>query len=269
MIDRLRRVAASRFRVGKLRDRLFDRGSSEDERIHEASAYWTDTSDVGVRANAHWDDVGPFEVHGTWAAIGERHLDFFDRMSGIPDHADLGTVVDWGCGGGANVVAFGARASCVFGVDVASETLEEASQRAAAAGLRHFSPILADIAAPEACLDRLPSDADLFLCTYVFELVPTKSYGSRLLDIAHHVLRPGGMAFIQIKYDDGHTRRPRGRYRDLVANATSYGIEEFWMLARGRGFEPDLVKLLPIDELVDDRRYAYFLLVKSEDAPAG
>lgn len=92
------------------------------------------------------------------------------------------------------------------------------------------------------------------------ELIPTPEYGERLLRIAHRMLRPGGVALIQIKYSNGRwATRPRRRsYRSGVAEMTTYRIDEFWQLAQTCGFVAETVELVPRNEL--DERYAYFLL---------
>jgi hypothetical protein len=103
---------------------------------------------------------------------------------------------------------------------------------------------------------------DLFLCFYVFELIPTPEYGERLLRIASRVLAPGGLALIQVKYHDGDFwSQPRGRgYRTSVAGMTTYSVPEFWQLVGKCGLRPVSVELVPENEL--DSHYAYFLVAK-------
>jgi hypothetical protein len=79
----------------------------------------------------------------------------------------------------------------------------------AAEGLRNFTEILIDASNPEASLARIKAPCDLFLSTYVFELLPCPEYGLRVLKIAHDLLAPDGMAIVQVKYseaDDGVTQ---------------------------------------------------------------
>lgn len=104
---------------------------------------------------------------------------------------------------------------------------------------------------------------DVFLCFYVLELVATPEYGERILHIARDLLAAGGLALIQIKYNDGRWRtRPRRRgYRTGLAEMTTYPIHGFWELADSCGLKPELVQLVPRNEL--DQRYAYFLLSRS------
>jgi len=125
-------------------------------------------------------------------------------------------------------------------------------------------PVLVDAADPEAALGRVQGPCDLFISTYVFELLPTPEYGIRVLRIAYELLAPGGMAMVQIKYKEANlttASRRWGYARNLAWNAT-YRIEEFWLLAQECGFSPKMVTLLPEQPLVNDRNYAYFLLLK-------
>ncbi len=103
---------------------------------------------------------------------------------------------------------------------------------------------------------------DLFLCTYVMELVPTPEYGKRIVDIAFKLLRPGGLAMIQIKYSTASaaTQPRRWGYRHNAANMTTYPIDGFWELAQAAGFEPLALTLQPRQELIGDERYAYDML---------
>ena len=82
------------------------------------------------------------------------------------------------------------------------------------AGLNNFRPILVGAKNPEVALAEMPGPCDLFLSTYVFELIPYPEYGVRLLKIARNMLAPAGIAVIQIKYSDAKTRPPKRELRE-------------------------------------------------------
>ena len=173
-------------------------------------------------------------------------------------------VVEWGCGGGANAVHFAREAEQFVGVDVSQASLDECGRQLNGEGLGdRWTPVLADVENPEAAAARI-EPCDLFLCVYVFELIPGPEYGERLLRIARDRLHPGGMALVQIKYatDDWRTRPRRWAYKLNLANTTTFRIEAFWQLAENCGLTPRAVTLVPEDRLVGDERYAYFLLMK-------
>jgi SAM-dependent methyltransferase len=229
----------------------------------DAARYWADASDDRWRNNSHWRDGSQFGGTGLWEAAGQDHLDLYQRLrqatAGKP--TSLGRIVDWGCGGGANAVAFAPLASEITGVDVSADSVAECARQVAAASATPFTGITARMDGPEAAASRIPRPVSLFLCLYVLELVPTKEYGLRLMRIAFDLLGPGGQAFVQVKYSDGSWRtRPRRRgYRWAIAD-TTWRVEEFWTVMAGTGFRPEAVVLVPRNDL--DERYAYFLLTR-------
>ncbi|HEX6359899.1 class I SAM-dependent methyltransferase [Actinophytocola sp.] len=171
-------------------------------------------------------------------------------------------VIEWGCGGGANAVHFAPRAREFIGVDISEQSLHECARQVEQGCDTPFHPVLVGVADPERALGEVGVPCDLFVCFYVFELIPTPEYGERLLRIAGEVLAPGGLALIQIKYDDGRwSTKPRRRaYRSGLAEMTTYPIAAFWELASRCGLQPETVQLVPKNEL--DERYAYFLMSK-------
>ena len=124
-----------------------------------------------------------------------------------------------------------------------------------------------DVTDPEDAIRQVAGTCDIFLCFYVFELIPTPEYGERVLRIARELLAPGGLALIQVKYDDGRLlTKPRRRFRrSAVAALTTYPIPSFWKLAANCGFKPEMIHLVPRNEL--DERYAYFLMTKESPVP--
>ncbi len=235
---------------------------SESRIAGDAQDYWAESGSAKWKSNSHWRDGSVFDGTDLWSEIGRRHVDMFDRgarMLSFPAQWDR--VVEWGCGGGANAVHFAKRTREFVGVDVVAETLDECGRQVAAHSDAAFTPVLAEVAHPERVVPDIGT-CDVFLCCYVFELIPTPEYGARLLRIAHDVLRPGGLALIQVKYHDGgFWNRPRRRgYRTSVAGMTTYSVPEFWELVTACGLRPAAVELVPENEL--DRRYAYFLIAK-------
>lgn len=236
---------------------------SESRIAVDAQDYWASTGSSSWKANSHWRDAHVFGDGGDlWYEIGRRHLEMYERgarMVGFD--RPLGRVVEWGCGGGANAVHFAPRATEFVGVDVVPETLDECARQVSAHTDVPFTPVLAEVAHPERVVDKIGT-CDLFLCCYVFELIPTPEYGERLLRIASSVLAPGGLALIQVKYHEGgFWSRPRRRgYRTSVAGMTTYAVPEFWELVTRAGLRPESLTLVPENEL--DKRYAYFLVSK-------
>lgn len=229
----------------------------------ESDRYWNhDAQDEAWRRNSHWRS--PFGDR--WDAIGRETLQLSQQLArlqqgGLPG----GRTIEWGAGGGANAVHFAPLCEEFVAVDVASSSLDECVRQVGAVCDTPVRPLHIRAEAPEAVLTSLDREScDLFLCFYVLELVPSPEYGLRLLSIARDLLRPGGVAVIQMKYStaDPMTRPRRRAYRRGLADMTTYGIDEFWMAATARGLAPQAVHLVPENFL--DRRYAYYLLIREE-----
>lgn len=229
----------------------------------DAQRYWAGSGGGRWESDSHWRDSTVFAGTDLWSEIGRRHLHTFERGARMVEFArPWRRVVEWGCGGGANAIHFGPRCQEFVGVDISAATLAECGRQVSAVCDTTFNPVLIEVAEPERAIEQIATPCDIFLSFYVFELIPTPEYGERLLRVAHRVLAPGGLALIQIKYDEGRfLTRPRRRgYRSGLAEMTTYPIPAFWQLAATCGLRPEAVELVPRNEL--DERYAYFLLSK-------
>jgi SAM-dependent methyltransferase len=132
------------------------------------------------------------------------------------------------------------------------------------AGLHSFAPILFDVGQPERLFHFVDDPCDLVVSNHFFEVIPTKRYGEHLLRLMARLLRTDGLAFLQIKYDDS-TWSSRTRPWSSEPNPrdpTTYRIDEFWTIAARSGFRPEQIVLEPEQPLLQERRYAYFLLRK-------
>lgn len=236
---------------------------SETRIAADAHDYWTAAGGERWKSDSHWREANGFAEADLWDRIGRRHLAMVERGARAVEFTrPWNRVIDWGCGGGANAVQFAPRCAELIGIDISRESLAECQRQVARVCDTPFRPVLIPVAEPEKATGEIGGGCDIFLCFYVFELIPTPEYGERILRIAHDLLAPGGIALIQIKYDEGSfwTRPRRRSYRSGLAEMTTYPIAEFWTLAARCGFRPESIELVPQDEL--DRRYAYFLLTR-------
>lgn len=240
------------------------RRHSETRLAGDSRAYWNGEADDTWRNNSHWPDGSAFTAQ-SWAAIGIEHRELFDRLArttpGYPRSFER--VVEWGCGGGTNVVAFaGLAGKELVGVDIDQRTLDVCQRQVETATDTPFRPVLADVDQPNDAAAEV-GECDLYLSFYVLELVPSPAYGLKLMDLAYAMLSPGGLAFVQIKYDTGSWRtrsKLRGYRESTAAGMTTYRIDEFWTAMTEIGFTPEAVYVVP--ETPYDERYAYFLLRK-------
>lgn len=241
---------------------------SDDKLARQSQSFWTRPMDKGNSLWWHARDSTIFnEAEQNWQAMGRRHTGLFAefaRAAGI--ERPVRSIVDWGSGGGANAVAFSDDCQEIHCVDVSEAALAECGRQLSAHNPScNFRPVLITVPNPEAALELIPNGSiDLFVSFYVFELLPSPEHGARVLRIAHQLLRPGGVCFIQIKYqtDSWMTRTRRWAYTRSAANMTSYRVEAFWELAEQCGFLPKTITLVPNPPEVPDKRYAYFMLQK-------
>lgn len=237
---------------------------SEQVIAKDAQRYWENANQNNFRSNSHWRGDQGLEDE-IWFELGKSHLSLLqEHLKAAGRSKPLDRVLEWGCGGGANAVHFARIASEFVGVEVSQDSLVECRKALDEIGYHGFIPVQIDVSDPEKAVDGLEATCDVFLCTYVFELIPSPEYGERLLKIALRLLRPGGIGFIQIKYETlaSNTRGRRWSYRRNLANMTTYPIDRFWQLTEDLGFLPKSVVLRPTDRLVKDERYAYFIVEK-------
>lgn len=260
-------LAAARARVRYAVLRLLGRGQSEAALIEASSRYWNegDKSGVDLGDFSHWVGTGPWQDRERWLRLGRVHRHMLDRLCTLTGAPRPRRMLEWGCGGGANAIHFIDDLEEFCGVEISQASLDECRRVLVDAGFGGFRPLLVDAAAPEQALQLGEGSYDCFLSAYVFELLPSKSYVARVLSVAAQLLRPGGLALVQIRYDDG-TARSRQHHADYFRNSTrftSFRVEDFWVQAERVGFRPEYVTLVPRrTEDYSGDLYAYFAMVK-------
>jgi hypothetical protein len=229
-------------------------------RVDDARGYWTGESGERWLSDSHWRGGLDDE---TWHEVGQEHLAMFEMFAkGLDRQGGLGVVIEWGCGGGANGVAFAPRAEKFIAADVSADSVAECIRQVAVACDTPTEPVLIDIEHPEQAAAGFAGTCDTFLCLYVLELTAGPEEALRILRIAERLLVSGGMALIQVKYHnmDGRTRGYTRNYRRNLASMTTFAIDEFWLRAQDCGLTPRLLTLVPRNRL--DSRYAYYALEK-------
>ncbi|MDX1925756.1 MAG: class I SAM-dependent methyltransferase [Pirellulaceae bacterium] len=235
----------------------------------DAHKFWHNHSATDFGVNSHWKGCGIFsQDDDRWMSIGQRHLLMLQRMSfslngSLSSPSRFSSVLEWGCGGGANAVAFGGGADSFIAVDISQSSVDECLRQMKAHGMGNGTGIVVDIHQPEKVLSSV-GQVDVVICTYVFEVLPSKTYATRLVRLFHDLLKPGGVALVQIRYATSR-KSTQGRswgYRFGFTKMVAFFLDEFWLLATQIGFRPGSIELVPNDETVIDERYAYFILEK-------
>ena len=237
---------------------------SEDESIRDSERFWTDSENGDLKTIMHWRGHGTFS-DDLWLGLGRQNFLLFEQAAAWAGIArPLDRIVEWGCGGGMNAVPFARAAAEYCGVDVNSESLRETARQVESEHGGNFISIKIDAGNPEAVSAQIPGHCDLFLSTFVFELLPSPAYGLRVMRIAYDLLRPGGMAIVQIRYHTGPAAVAisRRRYAANWVRRTTFAIDEFWGECSSIGFTPLFVKLMPVLPELDEEHYAYFAMMK-------
>jgi hypothetical protein len=205
---------------------------------------WERNPDETYRRNiSHWRGEGRW-TEEKWQAHGlltkRRVRDLFRTAGRRMANAQSRVVLEWGPGGGANVLALAEWASLVYGVDVSQANLDECSRVVDEVGAGAFRPVLLT-GDPSTALEQVEQPIDVFVSTAVFQHFPGKEYGTEVLEAVRPAMAEDGLGYVQIRYNDGRERyrsKPLAEYRQSHITATSYGLAEFWKLLVRAGYAP-------------------------------
>jgi len=231
----------------------------------ESQRFWNGAPSNRLKRLSHWRGAGKTD-DTCWQAMGREHLEMYRQFCSIAQvERPVGRVVDWGCGGGANAILFAGETETLYGVDISRANLDECARQLDGMGFQGFQPILIDVKHPEGVFDSLQKGScDFFLCTYVFELIPSPEYGVRILNVARDLLKEGGGALIQFRYRDGrrYYEPKRWGYSRNVISMTSYRLDDFWRLSVESGLKPLFLRLRSTDPYTGGGNYGYLFALK-------
>lgn len=243
--------------------KLYD---AEDKIIAEAHQYWNDPSKVILPQYTHSRGAGMFQDEEKWLSIGRQSLAIYQELERcLPPHKPLSTILEWGCGGGANAIHFAPLAKTFYGLDISADVLKECARQLTSASIQQYHMVEIDAAHPEEALQHVQQPIDLLFCVNVMEVFPSKTYTERIINIASKMLATGGIALLQYKYTTPRweTQPKRWNYASDPPNMTTFWIDEFWQLCIKHQLTPKVMKLLPpLNEQDIKRRYVYLLCVK-------
>ena len=238
---------------------------SSAETVHqEITTVWESHDDEQYRQDqSHWRGVGRWNEQ-KWAELGHAVVQRMEELHHAAGRewnaADAPVLLEWGPGGGANLHAMADRVGPIYGVDISAKNLEETARVLAERPGSSFVPVLLD-GEPGAVIDAIDRPVDLFLSTAVFQHFPSREYGAEVLRVVRRVMSPGGLGYVQIRFDDGKERyRPKSlaEYRERHITATSYSLSDFWALLVDSGFKP--LQIAHVNTAVN---YAGFYFVAS------
>lgn len=218
-----------------------------------------------------WSNAHPAYSHfksdmPTWHDYGERVVDLFsDFWSPAIRGKEPAPrrILEWGCGGGAiSHELLRSWVNEVIGVDISQASLDEASlqMRCGLPSNCRFTPKL--IGEPEDLIDDddiSEAEIDGIVSVAVFQHFPSKDYTRRVLSVMRKILKAGGVALIQVRFDNGN---PKYRSKDPsepydspnMFTRCSWGIEVFWRELKLAGFGKVLVA-----DIQESDNYAWYI----------
>jgi cyclopropane fatty-acyl-phospholipid synthase-like methyltransferase len=241
---------------------------TEEKIIADAQKFWNNHSDQRLDQFTHSRGAGYFNDDNRWLFIGKQSLEIYQALVKTTGYTKpIESMVEWGCGGGANAVYFADLVNKFYGVDISNSALEACKIQLNQKGFTNYDTIEIDAATPEKALESIPHPVDLFICLYVMEILPSKAYAERILQIASEMLNKGGIAFLQFKYTTSKwdTQPKYWNYASDPANMTTFWIDEFWQICQKHNLAPKAMQLITpqdINSLSPGRRYGYVLCVK-------
>lgn len=226
----------------------------------EAHDFWSSSMDnPQIKDYSHWPGEGRWTDLAEWEKIGLNHLQCYRELCALVEKSVKGhLMIEWGPGGGSNILGFSPYFDKIYGVDISQANLDRCKDYMFQKGVENFVPVPIDISTPEVVKGIIESPLDFFLSTAVFQHFPSKDYGVKVLELAFDILKSGGLALIQTRYDnaDPKFKSKNSNYSENVITFTSYTLDEFWGYLLKAGFIPLAVKLDP------DVNYAFYLIKK-------
>lgn len=218
-----------------------DLRSTESPGGHDVVAVWDEHPDEDYRRDmSHWRSHGRW-AEETWAAIGAGTMEFIERAVTLTGR-DLptGALLEWGPGGGANLSAGAGHFRRLYGVDISSKNLDECARVLAEHDpAPDFRAVLIGDD-PTAATTAINEPIEVFVSTAVFQHFPSREYGFEVLRVVADLLAPGGLGYVQIRYDNGKAKYQQKHedYFTRHTNFTSYPLDMFWDMIERAGLRP-------------------------------
>jgi hypothetical protein len=210
----------------------------------DARNFWLEDTDR-CKALSHWRDHNDnFDSIGGATLIRTERL---CKMAGKP--VEFVHAMDWGCGGGANVAWLVKCSQITLGVDISLANLDETERVIDLPGGHTFEPVYAPV--NPSPLNVTHEWLDFFLCTTVFQHLPSKAHGEAVLRFAYYMLNSGAPALIQIATRD-IDKGEHPEYHRHFTRWTTWSEDHFKVVCHDVGFQ-----VLEIERELD---YAYFYL---------
>jgi len=208
----------------------------------EAHNFWASSS-KRTRDFAHIRGTGRWRDEEAWLRIGRGHLEQF--CSYYDDGMQpLRSLLEWGPGGGSNIVAFSRVFEEATVVDISIDAL-----RSAVMAVKDLCPgfetnaFPLTIDAPSAALKLGANSFDFLICTAVIQHMPSVEHFIETAGIWNKLLRPGAYGLVQFRTRVGcqayrkKKKENGGAYKHNVSRWMMLRQKEFIPIVEGAGFE--------------------------------
>jgi len=192
------------------------------------------------------DDQAHHLGHGRWTPRawrkhGQAYFSLFREHFG---EDFTGRMLEWGCGGGANVVAFAEQFEHIVGVDISPDSLRRCAQACEEMVTKgyHFEPFPISIEDPFAAR-ALKSEGNLFdflLCIEVVQHMPSARYARDVMELWSELCWKGAGAMVQFRThfrSRAAHRSPTVNYSDNVSRWLMLNPAVFADMAVSAGWE--------------------------------
>jgi len=199
-------------------------------KVKDMVALWN-TDSTEIRDMSHCKGFGRWEDSNWSNSLGSemliRYRWFLPKFGYNPNTWDP-RVIDFGCGGGSNLMVLRGE---LCGVDISRTNIIEARKQNPWADY-----VLYDPEYPEDLINDIPFIADVFISTYVFQHFPSKDYTKHVINLMTHMVKKGGLFLVQFRHNnDNPTKFTNLKYADGYVKASRMHPNDFknWLEVQG------------------------------------
>lgn len=213
----------------------------------EAFRFWSEDSDKR-RDFSHICGSGRWSHGDTWIPWGWRHRDLFRKLRDRHHvrNGPMKSMLEWGPGGGANVVAFADEGfERIVGADISALNLSECVSQCDKRCPGVFEPrLLSPLDHPNTRINPVACGMfDFYLNVAVIQHMPSHESVRQCMSAAAGVMREAGQALVQFRIPQRIRRfrlrnylKGRGRYAENIARWCLFDPEEFVKLCDETGW---------------------------------